>query len=110
MISQEGEELKPAPADDHTDELVRNLHHYAKVGHAGAEVCITQESVTAMFEGRRPTTDVYYEIAYCHPDIYAFYSANKNSEWVKVPDFGWHTRLAVCGVSGHPKEAAQSIG
>ena len=91
MMSREGGELKTAPPDDHADELPPNLREYIKVGHAGAEVFITHEFVTALVEGRRPKTDVYHGVAYCAPGICAFDSANKNGEWVKVPDFGWHS-------------------
>jgi hypothetical protein len=91
MMSREGEELKPAPPNDHTDELPPNLRQYVKVGHEGAEVFITHEFVTALLQGRRPKTDVYQGVAYCAPGICAFDSANKNGEWVKVPDFGWHS-------------------
>ena len=52
---------------------------------------ITHEFVTALAQGRRPKTDVYHGVAYCAPGICAFDSANKNGEWVKVPDFGWHS-------------------
>ena len=91
MMSREGEALKVAPPNDHTDKLPPNLRQYVKVGHGGAEVFITHEFVTALIEGRRPKTDVYQGVAYCAPGICAFDSANKGGEWVKVPDFGWQS-------------------
>jgi len=36
MMSREGEELKPAPPNDHTDQLPPNLRQFVKVGHGGA--------------------------------------------------------------------------
>jgi hypothetical protein len=91
LMSSAGEKLAPAPPHDHTEELPPNLRPYAKVGHGGAEVFITNEFVRAMLDGRRPKTDVYQGVAYCAPGICADESARKGGEWVKVPDFGWHS-------------------
>ena len=85
------ENCTPSPPNDHTDELPANLRQYVKVGHGGAEVFITNEFVTALVEGRRPQADVYQGVAYCAPGICIDESANKNGEWIKVPDFGWHS-------------------
>ena len=91
LMSREGEDLKPVPPDDHTDLLPPNLRQFVKVGHGGAEVFITHEFVTALAQGRLPKTDVYQGVAYCAPGICAFESSNNDGEWVKVPDFGWHS-------------------
>jgi len=91
LMSREGEKLAAAPIDDHTEILPPNMAEHAKVGHGGAEVFITNEFVRAILDGRRPKTDVYQGVAYCAPGICAFDSANKDGEWVKVPDFGWHS-------------------
>lgn len=91
LMSREGEKLAPAPLDDHTDILPPNMVDHAKVGHGGAEVFITNEFVRANLDGRAPRTDVYQGVAYCAPGICAFDSSNRDAEWVKVPDFGWHS-------------------
>jgi hypothetical protein len=67
------------------------MREHVKVGHGGAEVFITNEFVRAILDGRRPVTDVYQGVAYCAPGICAQDSADKDGEWVKVPDFGWHS-------------------
>jgi hypothetical protein len=91
LISKEGQKFAPAPLTDHAEILPPNLRNYVVGGHGGAEVFITNEFVRAVLDGRRPTTDVYQGIAYCAPGICADESASKDSEWIKVPDFGWHT-------------------
>lgn len=91
LMSREGEKLAPAPVDDHTNILPPNMVQHAKVGHGGAEVFITHEFVRSVLDGRTPKTDVYQGVAYCAPGICAWDSANRNGEWVKIPDFGWHT-------------------
>jgi len=91
LISREGENLAQCPVNDHADILPPNLRKYIKEGHAGAEVFITNEFVNAVLQGRPPVTDVYQGVAYCAPGICAQDSSDKDGEWVKVPDFGWHS-------------------
>ena len=91
LMSRVNEPLKPWPVNDHTSELPPNLRSYIHGGHGGSEVFITNEFVNAMVEGRRPLVDVYEGVAYCSPGICANDSALKDGEWVKVPDFGWHS-------------------
>jgi predicted dehydrogenase len=91
LLSHSGGELQPWPVDDHTRQLPPSLREHAKGGHAGSEAFITDEFVSAVLDGRRPLTDGCEGVAYCAPGICAYESARKNSDWVKVPDFGWHS-------------------
>jgi predicted dehydrogenase len=91
LISRQNTAFEPWPVNDHTDILPPALRRYIKVGHGGSEVFITNEFVTAMVEGRRPLVDVFEGVAYVAPGICAHQSALHDGEWVKVPDFGWHS-------------------
>jgi predicted dehydrogenase len=91
LISHENGKLQPWTLEDHSGILPPELQKYTTGGHGGSEAYITNEFVNAFVEDRRPLVDVYEAVAYASPGICAQESALKDGEWVKVPDFGWHT-------------------
>jgi predicted dehydrogenase len=91
LVSHENGKLQPWPLEDHSGILPPDLRKYTAGGHGGSEAYITNEFVNACVEGRRPLIDVFEAVAYASPGICAQDSALKGGEWIKVPDFGWHS-------------------
>jgi predicted dehydrogenase len=68
-----------------TDLLPEPLRHNS--GHKGSHTFITNEFIEALFQGRRPTVNIYEAVAYTSPGIVAHESALKDGERLKIPSF-----------------------